>query len=132
MESTCQSSMEMLFIFICKIYIAGPPIIADLTVLNNRTSTVVPLSWFIESDGGYAPVTFTVFMKLTGKTEYYIVMDNIHNYASDRNTMNFDVVELLPETQYEFKVRAKNDRTGNAFSGNISNFGDTMGGMTAF
>ena len=97
MESTCQSSMNMLFIFICKIYIAGPPIIADLTVLKNRTSTVVPLSWFIESDGGYAPVIFTVFMKLTGETEFHIVDDNIHNYASDRNIMNFDV-ELLLET----------------------------------
>ena len=132
MKSSCQSSMNMLFIFICKIYIAGPPIITDLTVLNNRMSTVVPLSWFIKSDGGYAPVTFTVSMKLTGETEFHIVKDNIHNYASERNIMNFDVVELLPETQYEFKVRAKNDRTVNAFSGNISNFGDTMGGMTAF
>ena len=92
----------------------------------------MPLSWFIESYGGHAPVTFTVYMKLIGEAEFKVVSDNIHNYASEKNIMNFDVVQLLPETHYEFKVRAKNDRSENAFSKNISNSGDTIGGMMAF
>ena len=67
-----------------------------------------------------------------GDAEFNVVCDNIQNYVRERETINFDVIELLPETQYEFKVRAKNDRTENAFSANISNSGDTMSEFTPF
>ena len=93
---------------------------------------MAPLSWFIVTDGGYAPLTFTVYKKMFGDAEFNVVCDNIQNYIRERETINFDVIELLPETKYEFKVRAKNDRTENAFSGNISNCGDTMCELTPF
>ena len=114
------------------ILFTGPPIIADLTVLNNKTSTVAPLSWFIVTDGGYAPLTFTVYKKMFLDAEFSVVSDNIQNYVSEGKTINFDVVELLPATQYEFKVRAKNDIAENSFSGNISGSGDTKRELTAF
>ena len=102
----------------------------DLMVLSNKTSTVAPLSWLIVTDGGYGPLTFTVY-KRTREVEFELVNDKTQNYVSDGETINFDVVGLLPETWYDFKVMAQNGRTKNAFSGNISNSGDTVGAMTA-
>ena len=67
-----------------------------------------------------------------GEAEFNEVCDNMQNYVGEGETINFDVVELLPETQYEFKVRAKNDRSENAFSGNISDSGDTISELTPF
>ena len=93
---------------------------------------MAPLSWFIVTDGGYAPLTFTVYKKMFGEAEFNVVCDNMQNYVGEGETINFDVVELLPETQYKFKVRAKNDRIENAFSGNISDSGDTMSELTPF
>ena len=80
---------------------SGAPVIQDLKILSNKTSTVVPISWLILSDGGHAPLTFTVY-KRTGDGEFHVVSDDIENYVEEGQTINFDVVELLPQTQYDF------------------------------
>ena len=111
--------------------IAGAPVIQDLRILNNKTSTVVPISWFILSDGGYAPLTFTIY-KRTGNAEFLVASDNIANYAKEGQTIIFDVIGLLPETLYDFRVQAKNSRDRDALSGNIRNSGDTTGAIPQF
>ena len=92
---------------------------------------MVPISWFILSDGGYAPLTFTIY-KRTGNAEFYVVSENIPNYAREGQTIIFDVVGLQPQTLYDFRVQAKNSRDRDALSGNISNSGDTTGGIPDF
>ena len=111
--------------------IAGAPVIQDLRILSNKTSTAVPISWFILSDGGYAPLSFTIY-KRTGNAEFHVVSDNIANYAKEGQTIIFDVLGLLPQTLYDFRVQAENSRDRDALSGNISNAGDTTGGKPPF
>ena len=102
--------------------------IQDLEILQNTTSTVAVLSWQIVTDGGYAPLVFTVFYR-KGREDFKLHSDNIVQYHDME--IIYNAKELQPETAYDFKVRAKSNRPIDAFSGNISNSGHTAGLFTS-
>ena len=102
----------------------GSPIIEDLAVLDNRTSTVMPLSWKVVTDGGSTPLVFTLFVRREG-SDFQIAKNDIA--LNGEATIVYDIVDLDPITQYDFKVMAYNNRDFDGFSTNISTSGKTRG-----
>ena len=91
------------------------PIISNLTVNWNTTSTVIPVIWKLQSNGGYSNVTFTVWVKLASSGSYHIWKDNIQLDVKEGDEISVDVDTLVPNKHYDLKVMAQS----NTSSGDI-------------
>ena len=89
----------------------GPPSLTAENMYGNSTSTVVPLTWEILTNGGNPPINFTVGVKLTNETVYqkWKEVINHHGQVGDQVIVNVD--NLSPNTEYDFNITAKNSRT---------------------
>ena len=98
--------------------------ISLLDAKGNTTSTVICLSWFLNSTGGSSTLEFALnYLSDDG----VFITEVIKNFGGDGDYIMYDITGLQPNTSYQINVLAI-DVIDSLYSDNMSTVASTKGG----
>ena len=99
------------------------PVISSLTELENRTSTVLSLVYYLNSTGGSTQLVYSLWYKSLDSDSSGVISDFLISESSGQ-VVHVDVDYLIPSTQYVF-ILGVHDEEDALFSDNITATGIT-------